>query len=133
MFNMDMRLRGLAKENRDIKVAVVGTGKMGKGLVNQMSRIEGMMPALVINRNVSKAIDALISSGIAKEDIVVSNSLKKINYSLEKGRYVAAEYMELAAEANIIDAVVDATGVPEVGAKLSLQAIYNRKHIIMLN
>ncbi|HHV38166.1 MAG TPA: NAD(P)-dependent oxidoreductase, partial [Tepidimicrobium sp.] len=39
----------------------------------------------------------------------------------------------LAAKANIVDAVVDATGVPEAGAKLSLQAIDNRKHIIMLN
>ena len=133
MFNMNMRLRGLAEQNRDIKVAVVGTGKMGKGLINQMSRIDGMIPSLVINRNVDKAIDALLSSGIAREDIEVSNSLKQINHALEKGKFVAAEYMELAAKAYIIDAVVDATGVPEVGAQLSLQAIENGKHIIMLN
>lgn len=133
MLSMNTRLKGLAKQNRDIKVAVVGTGKMGRGLVNQMSRIKGMIPALVINRNVEKAVDALLSAGVVKEDIVVSNSLSEINYSLEKGKYVASEYMELATKANIIDAVVDATGAPDVGASLSLAAIDNRKHIIMLN
>ena len=133
MLSMNTRLKGLAKQNRDIKVAVVGTGKMGKGLVNQMSRIKGMIPALVINRNVGKAVNALLSAGVGREDIIISNSLKEINYSLEKGKYVASEYMELATKANTIDAVVDATGVPDVGARLSLEAIDNRKHIIMLN
>ena len=41
--------------------------------------------------------------------------------------------MDLAAKAYGVQAVVDATGVPEVGAKLSLDAIENKKHIIMLN
>ncbi|SHD78638.1 SAF domain protein (fragment) [[Clostridium] ultunense Esp] len=41
--------------------------------------------------------------------------------------------MDIATKANTIEAVVDATGVPEVGAKISLDSIENRKHIIMLN
>ncbi len=62
-----------------------------------------------------------------------TNSLKEIDFQLEKGKYVVTEYMDLAAKANGIQAVVDATGVPEVGAKLSLDAINNKKHIVMLN
>lgn len=133
MFTMNKKLKELAKQKEDIRVSIVGAGKMGKGLVNQMSRIKGMVPSLVINRHVEKAMDALLSAGISKDDIVISNSIEKVNVSLEKGKFVVSEYKELAAKANIIDAVVDATGVPEVGAKLSLDAINNKKHIIMLN
>ncbi len=90
----------MAKENKSIKVAIVGAGKMGgKGLINQMSRINGMEPSLVINRNGGeKGIKALISAGIPKEDIVFTNSLETINFQLEKGKYVVSEYTDLAAK-----------------------------------
>lgn len=130
---MNKKLIQLAKQDKYIKVAIVGAGKMGKGLINQMSRINGMIPALVVNRNGEKGIKALMSAGIARENIVFTNSLKEINVALEKGKYVVSEDMNLVGRANDIQAVVDATGVPEVGAELSLDAINNKKHIIMLN
>lgn len=37
MLNMNKELARLEKEGTPIKVAIVGAGKMGKGLVNQMS------------------------------------------------------------------------------------------------
>ena len=92
-----------------------------------------MIPSLVINRNIEKAINALNSAGICKEDIVVSNSVSEINYAIEKGKFVAAEYMDVASKINDIQAVVDATGVPETGAEIAIDAIGNNKHIIMLN
>lgn len=133
MLSMNKKLIQLSNQDKDIKVAIVGAGKMGKGLVNQMSRIKGMTPALVVNRNGEKALEALLSAGIARDDIIISNSLEKINFALEKGRYVVSEDINMAGRANVIHAVVDATGVPEVGARLSLDAIKNKKHIIMLN
>lgn len=133
MFTMNKKLKELLDKGKKIRVAIIGAGKMGKGLINQMSRIEGMVPALVVNRRIEKAIDALLSSGIPKEEIIETNSLKEANYYLEKGKFVVSEYIELATKASIIDAVVDATGVPEVGAAVALDAIDNKKHIIMLN
>lgn len=133
MLKMNKRLGKLSKENKDIKVGIIGAGKMGKGLVNQMSRIKGMIPALVVNRNVEKAINSLLSAGIGKEDIIVSNSIMDINAAIKKGKFVAAEYMDIVAKIDEIQAVVDATGVPETGALVALDAIKNNKHIIMLN
>ena len=133
MLRMNRKLEKLSMQDKSIKVAIIGAGKMGKGLVNQMTRIKGMIPSLVINRNIEKAINALQSAGICKEDIVVSNSISEINYAIEKGKYVAAEYMDVASKINDIPAVVDATGVPETGAEIAIDAIGNNKHIIMLN
>jgi len=130
---MNKKLNELLDKGKEIKVSIIGAGKMGKGLINQMSRINGMIPSLVVNRHIDKAIEALISSGISRDEIVETDSLKDANYYLEKGRFVVSENIELATKANIIDAVVDATGVPEVGANVALSAIDNRKHVIMLN
>ncbi len=79
MFTMNKKLNELLKRGKEIKVSIIGAGKMGKGLINQMSRIDGMIPSLVVNRHVDKAIDALISSGVPREDIVETNSLKDAN------------------------------------------------------
>jgi len=133
MLRMNKKLQKLSNQDKPIKVAIIGAGKMGKGLVNQMTRIKGMIPSLVVNRNVEKAINSLMSAGIGKEDIVVTNSIDKINTAIEKGKYVAAEYMDVAPKINEIQSVVDATGVPETGAKIAVDAIGNNKHIIMLN
>lgn len=133
MLRMNRKLEKLSIQNKPIKVAIIGAGKMGKGLVNQMTRIKGMVPSLVVNRNIEKAINALQSAGIAKEEIVVSNSVSEINHAIENGKYVASEYMDVAAKINDIQAVVDATGVPETGAEIAIDAIGNNKHIIMLN
>lgn len=132
MLTMNKKLQELHELGKDIKVSIVGAGKMGKGLIDQLCRIKGMTPALVVNRRIEKAVDALISAGISKEDIVETNSLKDVNFYLEKGKFVVSENIELATKANLVDAVVDATGVPEVGANVALSAIDNGKHIIML-
>ena len=106
---------------------------MGKGMVSQMMLVKGMEPSLVTSNNVADAIKAFTLAGIAKEDIVVAKSLQEINLAMEKNKFVASDMTEFASKANLVDVVVDATGVPDVGARLAFDAIMNKKHIVMLN
>jgi len=129
---MNKKLHELYNLGKDIRVSIVGAGKMGKGLIDQLFRIKGMTPALVVNRHIEKAKNALVAAGISKDDIVETNSVIDANFYLEKGKFIVSENIELATKVNLIDAVVDATGVPEVGANVALSAIDNGKHIIML-
>ena len=133
MKSMDMKLLELSRNKKDLNVAIVGAGKMGKGLINQMSRINGMIPRVVCNRTPEKAIDAYLSSGVNRNQILLTNSLTRIEEGIMLGKYIVTEYIDLVSRINCIDAIVDATGDPEAGAKLSLDAIENGKHIIMLN
>ena len=41
MFRMKKKLRKLKESGNTVKVGLVGAGKMGKGLINQMLKIEG--------------------------------------------------------------------------------------------
>jgi predicted homoserine dehydrogenase-like protein len=52
---------------------------------------------------------------------------------LRAGRYVVTEDALLLAELENLDAVVEATGLTEVGARVAWSCIMHSKHIIMLN
>ncbi len=133
MLGLNNKLKRLDDIGKTIKVAIVGAGKMGRSLVNQLSLVKGMVPSLVVNRTREKAVNAYISAGIKKEDIVITNSLKEINKALEEGKPVVTEYADLVPKADLIDIVVDATGVPETGARLAIESISNKKNIVALN
>ncbi|NLV88096.1 MAG: NAD(P)-dependent oxidoreductase [Tissierellia bacterium] len=133
MIGIKRKLIELEDDNKNINVAIVGAGLMGKGMVSQMMFVKGMRPSLVISNKVSDVIEAYTLAGISREDIVIAKSLSDINIAMEKGKYVACDDSDLAAKANLIDVVVDATGVPNAGAKIAVSSIENRKHVVMLN
>lgn len=127
------KLIELEEQDKSIKVALIGAGLMGKGLVSQMMLVKGMIPSLVVSNKIQDAIKAYKLAGITREDIVVARNLNDINIAMEKNKYVVTDITEYGAKANLIDVVVDATGVPNTGAKIAMSAIENEKHIVMLN
>ncbi|MBC8591636.1 NAD(P)H-dependent oxidoreductase [Wansuia hejianensis] len=133
MSGINTQLRILEENNQQIKVSLVGAGLMGKGMVSQMMLMKGMIPAIVTSNKVEDAIESYTLAGISKEDIVIAKTLSDINVAMEKGKYVATDMTEYATKANLVDVVVDATGIPDVGARLAMDSIYNKKHIVMVN
>lgn len=106
------------KENKPIKVGVIGAGQMGSGLISQISRIPGMVVGGVSDVDKNRAQKAV--------DFYQSQENIKMN------TLVSADYREVIQSSNV-EVVVDATGVPEVGANISLEALNSRKHLVLLN
>lgn len=133
MMGLNEKLRELEENNKHIKVALVGAGLMGKGMVSQMTLVKGIMPSLVIDRTVDKAIEAYTLAGVSREDILIAKTLKDINIGMERNKFIVCNDIQLASKANLIDVVVDATGRPDAGARIAMDSIMNNKHIVMLN
>lgn len=133
MFRMKNKLNNLYNANKEVKFALIGAGKMGKGLVNQLSRIKGLKSSIVIDEKPQKAMDALLSSGIRRSDITISDNINIIENSLRNGMYVVSDDYSISYKVSDIQGVVDATGNPPFGATLAMESIDNRKNIIMLN
>ncbi len=127
------KLLELEEKRQNIKVSLIGAGLMGKGLVSQMTLVKGMTPSLVASHKITDAIEAYSLAGISKDDIVIGNSLGDINKAMERGKYVVTDNADWATRANLIDVAVDATGVPNTGARIAKDAIENKKHVVMLN
>ena len=133
MLGINYKLRALEDRGEKIMASIVGAGQMGKGMVSQMMLMKGIKPAIVIDINIENAIKAYKNAGVQEDDFRIVSSLSEANRWLEKGKYIVSEDAEIASKANHIDVTVEATGVPEVGAKVAIEAITNKKHIVMLN
>ncbi len=133
MLRMNYKLAQREEEKNPILASIVGAGQMGRGMTSQMYRMKGMKPAVVVDIDINNVISAFENSGIKKDDYVITNSLSEANRYMEMGKFIATENADIASKANLLEVAIDATGVPEVGAKVAIDSINNGKHIVMLN
>ncbi|MHB1957176.1 MAG: NAD(P)H-dependent oxidoreductase [Sulfobacillus sp.] len=126
----DLEIREL--ENNPISVAVIGAGQMGRGLVAGLGAITGMRPSMVIDVDTDRAREALLHAGIASDQVHTVSDPTDAETVIARGGYVVSgNYRDIPKRE--IDAVVEATGVPEIGARAALDAIARKQHIILLN
>ncbi|PJG85137.1 NAD(P)H-dependent oxidoreductase [Conservatibacter flavescens] len=133
MLNMNRKLAKLAEEGKAIRTGIVGAGQMGRGMITQMVLMKGMTPAIVADINVESAVNAFKYAGVDDSDIKIVNTLAEANRWIEAGKYVATENIDLVSHADLVQCAIDATGIPDVGAKVATDAMNNKKHCVMLN
>jgi predicted homoserine dehydrogenase-like protein len=123
------QLEALARTNgRPVRVALVGAGQMGRGLAAQIGRIPGMELAAAVDVDAERAANALRVAGKGSFVQDVDRAAAAIEAGTGVALTDAAALPELA-----IDVVVEATGVPEIGARIAESCMEGGKHVIMLN
>ena len=134
MIGMNYKLAELEKEGKPILAGIVGAGQMGKGMVSQMLSMKGMRPAVVVDVVLDNAKKAYTEAGLSEgKDFAQADTIEEGNKLLGLGKFVVSSNNELATKCTLIHCSLDATGVPEAGAKVAVDAINNKKHIVMLN
>jgi predicted homoserine dehydrogenase-like protein len=131
---MNYKLAELEKNDKPIFAGIVGAGQMGRGMVAQMLSMKGMRPAVVVDVVLDNARNAYTGAGLKEGvDFGAAETIAEGDKLLGEGKFVISGNSELATKCGPVHCVVDATGVPEVGAKAAIDAINNGKHIVMLN
>ncbi len=115
-----------------IKVGLVGAGQMGEGLVAQMETMFGMRALVVADVVPGRALDVLKSAGVDPGEIVETDDPDTASAAVEAGQRVATTKPELTWDTPV-DITVEATGIPEIGAKVAYGAILARKHVLQMN
>jgi len=133
MLNMNQKLIKRQQEGKIIRTGIVGAGQMGRGMVTQMALMQGITPAIVSDIAIENAIHAFNYAGIKDDQIAIVNTLTEANKMMEMGKFVATTDANLVSQANLVECAIDATGVPDVGAKVATDAMKNGKHCVMLN
>ena len=133
MLNIDKKLAKREEEGKIIRAGIVGAGQMGRGMVTQMALMKGIMPAIVSDIKFENVINAFHYAGISDENIAVAKTLEEANRYMEQGKYVATENSDLISQANLVEVAIDVTGVPEVGVKIAIDAMNNKKHVVMMD
>src|ERR1700761_6103517 len=121
-----------AAQQNPIQVGFVGAGRMGTGAISQIGLMKGIRTAVIADVQTERVVRAFELCGHRREDVVITDRVGAAADAIRALRPVATQNSDMLAELDI-DAIVESTGSPEVGAKVALRAILARKHIIMLN
>lgn len=115
----------------ELLYGIFGAGFMAKGILNQNRYARGLRCAAVCNRTPEKAM-ALIAELEIGEAVIVT-SVTELDAAIETGAIAITDDPGLLCESSLLESLVEATGNVEYGARVTLQAIEGRKHIILMN
>lgn len=127
MADLLSRLRAL---HTPINVGVIGTGNIGKGIVQQVDATPGMRCVVAADAHLERAI---ASAAALKRPWQVVDSLAQLHDTVRAGKTAVCADGSLAAQCELFDVLADATSAVPEGADFALPAIANDKHVVMMN
>lgn len=127
----DMQAR--ADSGRPIRIGLIGSGEMGTDIVTRVAHMPGIEVGAISELrvpNALKAVDiAFQEEGHGREVSTASD----LTAAMEAHKVAVTDNANLILENDLIDVVIDATGVPAVGAEIGLRAMEHGKHLVMMN
>ncbi|MDW8403484.1 NAD(P)H-dependent oxidoreductase [Chloroflexus sp.] len=119
--------------NAPITVGLVGAGQMGTGLVSQVASMKGMRVSAIADIVIERARRAFLAAGVPEQAIVMADDVATADEALTAGRRVITRSADLLPQLAGLEAIIEATGVPELGARIAWLSILGRKHIVSMN
>jgi len=127
----DLSERG--KSGKPIRIGLIGCGEMGTDIVTRVAHMQGIVVGAVAERKIPAALKAAeIAYGEGGHAREVSTA-SAMTEAMEAGRIAVTGDADLIIGNDLIDVVIDATGVPAVGAEIGLHAMEHGKHLVMMN
>ncbi len=120
------QLKSYHKENGPIKIAIVGNGYIGGGILVETSNLKPhfFKPVVVIGRSIPK-MDQLMVDCEGLYSYTYTDSVDDFQTIMDQGRIVYTNNIELLFQGNV-DIILDCTGEPELGADIAIRALMNR-------
>ena len=133
MFGLAQELEALAAQGQTIRAGLIGAGQMGTDMVAQVALMPSTQIVIVADIVLERAIKAYEIAGYAPQRVSTAHSLEEANRALLVGQFVATDDYRLVTDSTQVQAVIEATGSPEAGARATLRAIHQRKHLVNMS
>ena len=133
MVGLAAELAAHAERHGPVTIGLAGAGQMGTDIVVQVGLMPGVRIGAISELRTQNAVDAVLMSGRERFDVVDASSRDDIDRAIETNRIAVTEDYRALCAAGRIDVVIDATGNPNVGTLVALEAMRNGKHVVMLN
>lgn len=132
---MELYDRLLKREaaGQPVRVGLVGCGQMGSGMVHLTNRMAGMDVMAIADVDLNRPRSTFAGIGVPETKICVTNRPGEAEDALRRGHRVVTEDAVLLTQLESLDALVEATGITEVGAQVAWHSVLNKKHVVMLN
>jgi predicted homoserine dehydrogenase-like protein len=126
-------LAAFADRHGPVTVGLAGAGQMGTDIVVEVALMAGVRIGAISEVRPQAAIDAAVMAGHAAGDVARAETASAIDRAIEADKIAITENFHALCSAGRIDVVIDATGNPNIGTLVALQAMKHGKHVVMLN
>jgi predicted homoserine dehydrogenase-like protein len=126
-------LQNRADSGKPIRIGLVGSGEMGTDIVTRVAHMPGIEIGAISELRMPAAGKAVDIAFREEGRWCEARSADALNAAMEQGKVAVTDDVNLLINSGLIDVVIDATGVPAVGAEIGLRAMEHGKHLVMMN
>ncbi|MCC5789296.1 MAG: hypothetical protein JJT75_06660 [Opitutales bacterium] len=132
MIIIDTALIQRQSKNNPLRIGIIGAGSMGQGTVLTIeTAIPGMEVGAIYNRGLAKARKAFDQAGVT--NYIEVKDLAEADLAMGDGKRVISSDPKIVCRMKALDVIIEITGEVEFGAKVTLDAIRHKKHVVLLN
>jgi predicted homoserine dehydrogenase-like protein len=124
---MLQRLNALDEE---IKIAIIGIGSIGKGLVVQAQLTPGIECVAIADIKHEKAIAC---AEWLERDYEIVHNVNALHDAVNRGKLAISDDGQLVAQCELIDALIESSSAIEAGGIHGITALKHNSHLIMMN
>ncbi len=130
---LNERLCELEARGHPVGLGLIGAGQMGQEILCQVQLMKGVRIPVVVDITFERAELACQMAGLPPERRARVATPEAAQAAIAAGRIALATDWRLVPALAAISVIVDATGSPELGVSIALEAIRAKKHIVMMN
>jgi len=121
------RLKSLQK---NIRVAIIGSGSMGKGLFYQCYITPGIECVAIADIRIERAIAC---AEWLKREYRVAHNLAEMHDAIQRGLVAVCEDGNLPAQCEMADVLIESSNAIAAAGQFAVSALEHRKHLVMVN
>jgi predicted homoserine dehydrogenase-like protein len=130
--SVDRALRERERQSNPIRVALIGAGATGRAIALQLGTpAPGIRLVAIANRTVEHGERAFREAGVTEWSR--ADTTAAADAAITQGRPVLTDDASILTACNGVDVVLEVTGTVAPAARVVLQAIGNRKHVVLVN
>lgn len=120
----------LKKLKKNIRIGIIGTGFIGRGLFHQCSLTPGIECVALADLNLNRCI---ASAELTDSNYQIVNHLSEIDDTIQQGSVAICQDGALLAKSESIDVLIESSNSINEAAQFIITAIEHQKHIVLVN
>ena len=103
-----------------VRIGLIGAGQMGTDVVAETTMMRGIEVVATADIDLQRARNAYTIAGI-KDDVIEATTPAQADAAVRAGQRIIVGDYRVITDMNQIDVMLEATGVPEIGARADLR------------
>ena len=132
MIGLNKELEKRELTDRPVRIGMIGAGQMGTDVVAETRMMKGIRVVVAADLELDRAVGCY-EIGQVDDEVIIVNTAAEADAAVLAGKRVATRDYRVVTDMKTIDVMLDATGVPDIGARAALRAARSGQHLAMMN